>query len=336
MEIPGFIGNSRVDFREKEVPVPGPGQLLIQVKANALCGSERNQFFEGSKVTPGHEASGMVMAVGEDTKTVVGTPGVIFLMDYCDACRNCKSGNTNQCQEKRGDYGFNKEGGYSPYIVVNESVFFPIDPSIPLTEATMLLDIMGTGGHAIKRAELVHSDIRSVLIAGAGPIGLGVLAMCQLLLGKKVPVYIMDYVSYRLDLAEKLGAIPIDLNESSLEDALKRVNCMGVDAAFDTSGKTVARKSVLNALNQRGVLVCIGHGQELHLEVSHDLIATERAVLGSEYFQYNELERNNRLLKENLAYMQQIITHCFNVKDIQHAFELFFMGNTGKVIIEHA
>lgn len=92
------------------VPVPGLGQLLIQMKANALCGSERNQFFNGSQVTPGHEVSGVVMAVGDNIKPVVGTPGVIFLMNRA-ICRNCQSASTNQCQKKRGDHVFIKVEG---------------------------------------------------------------------------------------------------------------------------------------------------------------------------------------------------------------------------------
>jgi threonine 3-dehydrogenase len=334
MNVPLFVGNGKIEFGEKPVPVPGEGQLLLQVKANALCGSDRSQFYDGSAETPGHEAAGIVAAAGPGTKTQVGTPGVVFLMDYCGECRSCKLGYTNQCLSKRADYGFSHDGGYGPYMVVNENVFFAIDSSIPLTEATMLLDIMGTGGHAIKRAQLVHGDIQSVLVAGAGPIGLGVLAMVKLLLGKDTPVFITDFVAYRLELAERLGGIPINLKEQGLTDELKANGYLGIDVAIDTTGKSAARRSSLDALNQRGVLVCVGHGEGLDLKVSSDLIATERAVLGSEYFQYNELEENHQLILENLPYLSQIITHRYGASQIQEAYELFFKGDTGKVIIE--
>jgi threonine dehydrogenase-like Zn-dependent dehydrogenase len=68
--------------------------------------------------------------------------------------------------------------------------------------------------------------------------------------------------------------------------------------------------------------------------VSPDLIATERAILGSEYFAFNELPGNLDLLRKNRAYLGQIITHRMGVGDIQTAFELFYQGNTGKVIVE--
>ena len=82
MTVPNFEGGGIISFHEKDVPVPGPGQLLLQMGANALCGSERGQFYQGSAVTPGHEGAGVVAAAGPETNTPVGTPGAVFLMDY--------------------------------------------------------------------------------------------------------------------------------------------------------------------------------------------------------------------------------------------------------------
>ena len=122
--------------------------------------------------------------------------------------------------------------------------------------------------------------------------------------------------------------------EISLADGLKRHGLTQVDAGFDTSGKGIARRAALDALSQRGVLVCIGHGQGLALTISPDLIGPERAVIGSEYFCYNELPDNLEYLRAHEDYLTQIITHRLPVSDIQHAFEIFFEGNTGKVLIK--
>ena len=71
------------------------------------------------------------------------------------------------------------------------------------------------------------------------------------------------------------------------------------------------------------------------LDVSRDLIAPERAVLGSEYFTYDELRSNLQMLRDNLPYLGQIITHRFALQDLNEAFEIFFRGETGKVLVEH-
>ncbi|MFC4306659.1 alcohol dehydrogenase catalytic domain-containing protein [Cohnella boryungensis] len=333
MTVPKFVGEGKIEYGEKEIPSPGPGQLLIAVKANALCGSDRWQFQHGTEIVPGHEAAGIVAQAGPGTKTPIGAQGVVFLMGYCGSCRNCVSDLSNLCLNKRADYGFSHDGGYAPYITVNENVFFETDPSLPLTEATMLLDIMGTGGHAIKRGQKVIPVIQSSVVAGAGPIGLGVAAMMKLLLGD-IPVLVTDYNEYRLNLAAKLGAIPVDLSRESLTDVTRSSGLDGFDLAVDTSGKTEARHIMLKSLRKPGALVCVGHGEALNLKVSEDLIATERTVLGSEYFRYEDLQANHELIKEHLDYLRPIITHRYSLGELQKAYEIFFKGNTGKVIIE--
>ncbi|WP_219722139.1 zinc-binding dehydrogenase [Deinococcus planocerae] len=334
MRVPVFVGEGHIEFGEKPVPEPGAGQLLLRVAANALCGSERPQYLGGSAVTPGHEAAGVVAAAGPNTRTPVGTPGVVFLMDYCGECRSCRLGHTNQCLAKRADYGFTHDGGYAPFELVNENVFFPVDPDLPLTEATLLLDVMGTCSHAVERARHLREDIESLLVAGAGPVGLGMVAMARLLLGEGVRVLVTDVSPHRLDLAARLGALPVNVAEGSLAEGLGRHGLGAVDAAIDASGKGAARQEALANLSQRGVLVCVGHGEGLNLTVSSDLIAPERSVLGSEYFRYDELPGNLDLLRRHRAYLSQIITHRFPPEEIGSAFELFFSGRSGKVVIE--
>src|SRR5271170_3817771 len=209
--VPVFVGNKQIQFSEKAVPEPGPGQLLLRVRANALCGSERLQFFEGAPVTPGHEATGTVVAAGSGTRTRVGATGAVFLMDFCGECRSCRLGFSNQCLQKRADMGFNRDGGYGQYELIHENIFFPVPDTFSAPEATLLLDIMGTGGHAVERCQLMRPDIESLLVGGAGPIGLGVLAMAKIIMGRQLKVLIADVIPYRLALAERLGGLPIDV-----------------------------------------------------------------------------------------------------------------------------
>jgi threonine 3-dehydrogenase len=335
--VPHFVGDGRIETIVKPVPRPGTGQLLIQVGANALCGSERGQFFGGTDVTPGHEAAGTVVAVGPGTSTPVGTTGAIFLMDFCGECRSCRHGFTNQCLAKRADMGFTHDGGYGVYELVHENIFFPVPSEFSATEATLLLDIMGTGGHAIRRASLVHHDIQSVLIPGAGPIGLGVLAMAKLMLGPDIPVVLSDVVPYRLKLAEQMGGLPILATEMSLADGLKHHGLDAPDVVIDSAGQERVRDEAMALLAHRGVFVSVAHGGGLTIKSLYsDFVFRELTLIGSEYFSYEELGTNLALLRDNRDYMNQIVTHSFGVKDIQHAFELFWAGQTGKVVIEHS
>jgi threonine dehydrogenase-like Zn-dependent dehydrogenase len=105
------------------------------------------------------------------------------------------------------------------------------------------------------------------------------------------------------------------------------------DVAFDSTGRQPARQAALAALGRRGVLVCVGHGEALHLSVSEDLIAPERAVLGSEYFPFHDLPRNLELLRGNRDLISRVITHTFDVADISEAFAVFLSGQSGKVVV---
>jgi threonine dehydrogenase-like Zn-dependent dehydrogenase len=191
----------------------------------------------------------------------------------------------------------------------------------------MLLDVMGTSSHAIMRARLVRADIESVYIAGAGPIGLGLLVMSKLLLGPDIPVHISDISAWRREFAGTLGGIPVDVSDLSPVGK--------PDVAFDASGRESARRSALDILGPRGALVCVGHGEQVTLDVSRDLIAPEHAVLGSEYFRFDELPTNLELLRANTDYVSRVITHRVPVAELDRAFELFLAGETGKVVVEH-
>lgn len=256
-------------------------------------------------------------------------------MDFCGTCRNCLAGYTNQCLAKRGDMGFNQDGGYGVYELIHENIFFPVDPSFTASETTLLLDVMGTGGHAVKRAQRVHEDIRSILIPGAGPIGMGLIAMAKLILGSDVKIVVSDVVPYRLALAEKLGALPVLSTDMTLAEGLKYHGIERPDVTIDAAGREAVRDECMALLAHRGVMVSVAHGGGLTIQSLYgDFVFREMTLIGSEYFAYHELEENHRLLKENRSYLNQIITHRMGVDELQQAFELFFKGPTGKVVIE--
>lgn len=326
--VPRFRGGATIEWEDQHAyPDPGPGELRIAIRANAICGSDRHQYQEGSPIVPGHEAAGVVESAGDGTRTAAGTPGVIYLMDYCGRCRSCRLGATNQCLAKRADVGQSSDGGYGPYALVHETNFFPVPDDLDLATATMLLDVMGTSSHAIERAKLLRSDIEAVYVAGAGPIGLGLLVMAKIKLGADLPVIMSDVSSWRLNFAESLGARVINA-----DDHAAILGC-GADLSFDSSGRQAARELALAACSKRGGLVCVGHGEGLSLAVSGDLIAPERAVLGSEYFRFDELAGNLELLRSNEEFVSRVITHRYDVSAIDEAFVQFFSGRSGKIVI---
>ncbi|MGW5363025.1 alcohol dehydrogenase catalytic domain-containing protein [Actinopolymorpha pittospori] len=326
--VPRFRGNGVIEFEPHVYRDPGEGEVLLAIGANAICGSDRHQYVNGSPIVPGHEVAGVVVAAGDGTSVALGTRGVAYLMDYCGACRSCGVGATNQCLAKRGDVGLTVDGGYGPFVLTHETNFFQVDDDTTLPEATLLLDVMGTSGHALRRAERVRDDIESIYIAGAGPIGLGLLVMARIRYGDDLPIHVSDVSPWRLEFAESFGVKAVDATDTRTIENLRP------DLAFDSSGRGSARQLAISALGKRGALICVGHGEDLTLNVSRDLIAPERAVLGSEYFRYDEMAENLRLLGAHRALLSRVITHVLPVEELPSAFELFLSGKkTGKVVI---
>jgi threonine 3-dehydrogenase len=329
--VPHFLGGERIGWHERPIPHPEHGELLLRVRANALCGTDRGQLRGGSDVTPGHEVAGEVAEAGAGTGTPAGTHGVVYLMDFCGLCRSCVDGATNQCVAKRADVGFTRDGGYGQYVLVHETQFFATGDEVDFAEGTLLLDVMGTSSHALDRARMVRSAFDTLLVAGAGPVGLGVVAMARMLIGPETQVVVTDVSPYRLAIAERLGATPVDLREGTIAKTLGQRRA--VDVAIDTSGRASARRDLLGALDRRGVLVCVGHGEDLTLDVSRDLIGPERAVIGSEYFRYESLAANLELLRKHRALLASIITHRFGVEELGAAYRQFLSGESGKVVV---
>ena len=323
---PRFIGHGKIELAPHTYRDPGQDEVLLRIEANAVCGSDRGQFFGGSNWIPGHEGVGVVVTVGDGVEIPIGTRGAIFLMDYCGQCRSCLGGHTNQCLAKRNDMGFTADGAYGPFEIVHETNLFPVPDEVTGVEATLLLDVMGTSGHAIGRICQMREDVESLYVSGAGPVGLGVLAMAKARFGTDFPVYISDFSKWRLDLAASLGGIPVDLTKGNPTG-------FEADVAVDTTGKSTARRSAIDLLSKRGVLACVGHGEGFDLTVSPDLIAPERTVMGSEYFRFSEMAGNLELLLANRELFGRIITHRVPRSEIARAFELFLGGETGKVVV---
>lgn len=326
---PQFVGAREIRMRQREWPEPGPGQLLLRVRANAICGTDRGQFFNGSEVTAGHEAAGEVLMAGTGTTLKAGTRGVVYFKDFCGRCRSCLAGHTSMCMDKRAATGFDQDGGYGPYELISESQFFPITDDVPFSLATMLLDAMGTTGHAVSRAQQVRPEMESAYVAGAGPIGIGLLIMLRIRLGEGFPIYISDLSPWRRDLAETLGGIPLDANdEASIRAAAP------VDVSFDSAGRRVARQLAIDVLGHRGVFMAVGGQEGLAFEdVGAELLPRELSILGSEYFDFREFEENLNHLCHNRELIEQMVSHVFPISELATAFETFLSGETGKVVV---
>ncbi len=326
-----FRGSGSITIEEGPAPEPGWGELLLEVHACALCGSDRGSWEKGSTVTPGHEVAGTVVAVGPGTRTGVGDRGAVFLVAYCGECALCRSGSRGACLRKQGMLGFDRDGGFAQRMLVPERCFLPLAPGLDLDDGVMLLDVTGTALHALRRSGALASPPASALVMGAGPVGLGCVMALRAV---GVPcVLAVDVAPYRLGLAGELGAVPIRGGEGVAE-AVREELPEGPPLVIEASGHPVAQRQALDLLAPGGRLVLVGHSREpLAVWGSRDLISQERTILGSEYFDNREFEENQRLILDGKLAPSRLITHRLLLEEIEEAYRLFWGGETGKVLV---
>jgi threonine 3-dehydrogenase len=326
-----FIGQAHVRVEEIPVPKAGPGEILLKVDSCALCGSDRNGWSSGADVTPGHETSGTVVTIGEDVADPLpGATGVVFLVDACGACLSCRSRSPNRCLEKRAMYGFTAPGGLAEYVVVRASCFLPVAPEIPLDKATALLDLFGTTSHAFR---LSHwPEMRSVLVIGCGPIGLGAIAIAKAEGASHVVG--SDISGDRLELARTAGAVAVDASTPEAEIAIHDTAPDGFDVVIEAAGHPSAQRRALDLVAAGGVCAFIAHGPSpLEIRPSADLIANEITMIGAEYFRPDEFPENHERVRAGKWDPSPLITHTFTLEHADEACETFFGGTSGKVLV---
>jgi propanol-preferring alcohol dehydrogenase len=330
MRAAAFTGGGRAEIREVPAPEPGPGEVLIEVRACALCGTDRTGFESGSAVTPGHEIAGVVVRGGPGVDLPQGACGVVYLVEFCAACASCRAGSTNMCLDRTGMYGLSVAGGFAEYVVVRADCFLPVEPSLPFDRATSLLDLFGTTRHALLRSGPKVPE--SLAVIGCGPIGLGAIAVGFAIGVERI--YASDVSNFRLKLAAELGAVTIDATQVDTVEAIRALEQDGCEVVVEAAGLALTQRQALAAARPGGRVMIVAHSRDvLELRTSTDLIQREISVIGSEYFPIGQFEGTHALVAGGRLDPGPLLTHDFALDDLQAACDEFFAGETGKVVI---
>ncbi len=333
------------DYRLEERPVPGvgAGEVLVRVRAVGICASDLKCYggapmFWGDGVRagycergviPGHEFVGEVVALGEGAAEryglEVGDLAVSEQIVPCGACRFCERGQYWMCKV-HNIYGFKHAtpGAMAEYMkfpvgALNHRV--PSDMNV--THAAFIAPL-ACSVHAVERGEITFGD--TVVIAGCGPLGLGMVAAAKL----KGPARIIavDPNEKRLELAKRCGA---DLGLSPLnDDVVARVQALtdgyGCDVYIEASGHPSAVTQGLEMICKLGTFVefsvmrepvtvdwtIIGDTKELNIHGAHLSPRTYPVAI--------------RMLEQKLLPMDEIVTHTLPLERFQEGFELVAQG----------
>lgn len=322
---------------EENIPTPGDGEVLIKMKASALCRSDLHRFhgnnlFEDSDdadITPGHEPCGIVESVGENVKNVkVGDRVAIYLGLGCGTCEHCLAGDTILCKEFKC-IGFDKNGAHADYMTIPEENCLPLPDEMSFIEGALSTDVAGTLYTACKTLNLNGS--KTVAIFGVGPMGSGGVLIAK---GFGATVIAVDINEERLKLAKELGAdYTINPTEENSVEAIKRITGgKGADAAINTAGGNIIVNDALNCIKSRGKVALIAESNSATIDPSNQFIRKLAQLVGCWYFNKSDWEEITEFLIRKKIPLEKISSCTYDIKDAEEAFRLFDSGKTQKVV----
>jgi len=319
-------GPEHVELRRAAVPVPGPGEVLIRVRAVGICGSDVHLFagrlqkeFSYPFVL-GHEFSGEVAALGTGVDGVEVGARVACAPDRpCGKCEWCKKGETNVCPNVKFAASHGEPGCLCDYFIVDQKQIYPMPDSLSFEQAA-LFEPAALGLHIVENLARPQGG-ESYAVMGAGPDGLAVLCVARA--NDAGAVYVSDLIAERLDAALKLGAdVACNAAEQDfLALVLERTGGRGVDVAVEAAG-------AVPAIQQAFPMACI-HGKAIVMgippvdKLEMDLTAARRRELTFIACRrtVGKYTRALEMIDSGQIDAGVIVTHTFPIEKAQQAFE---------------
>ncbi|MHC4717228.1 MAG: zinc-dependent alcohol dehydrogenase family protein [Planctomycetota bacterium] len=335
-------GNSTVEFREFPIPEPGVGQVLVEMKASSICGSDiraiyREHLGKGPEayqgVIAGHEPCGRIVKVGPGCREFAeGDRVVIYHISGCGVCADCKHGYMISCtSEQRAAYGWQRDGGHAPYMLAEENTCVRLPEGLSYVDGALCACGFGTAWEALTRMNVCGAD--RMLITGLGPVGLAAA-----MLGKALGVSTVigtDIAEGRLKLAGELGLVDHVLPGD--EEAWGRIRDLtggrGCEVSIDCSGAAAGRLLALQGTRQWGRCAFVGEGGTVEFDVSGVLIHEQITLYGSWVTSLKHLEDLVERLDRLGLHPEHTCTHKLPLAEAAQAYRLADEGQCGKVCI---
>lgn len=312
------------------VPRPRPGEVLLEVLACGICGSDL-RYFEGenpwAKHTLGHEKPNPPnMVPGHEVAgRHEGRAVAVLAFKACGRCRACRRGQENLCATTAhlghgagwGDMEFNP-GGMAQLCPVWQENLYALPPGVSAAEGT-LLDGLAVAVHAVRRAALFPGA--SVLVVGAGPIGLCIMQAARAL--GAGPCLVADIYAVALECAAALGADETREVGGGVDDlaAALAPDAGRPDAVFETTGDAAAQEAALGLLAPGGCLMLMA-GAAPGLRLPEGALAGERRLTTASNHMYEDFEIAVELLGSGRVRVGPMITHRFPLAEAVRAFEV--------------
>ncbi|MGV9801849.1 zinc-dependent alcohol dehydrogenase family protein [Mycobacterium sp. NPDC003449] len=337
-------GDSSAVLRQYDVPSPGPGQVLLQMGASGICGSDIGYIYRGYKgyrgvdgpayqgVVAGHEPAGTIVAAGDGvSRFTVGDRVLLYHIVGCGLCGNCRRGYYISCTGGRAAYGWQRNGGHAPYLLAEERTCIPLPDALSFIDGALIACGFGTAYEGLRRARL--SGDHDLLVVGLGPVGLAAGMIGRGMgAGKIIGV---EPAAARRDWAETLGVFDatIPAGPAAVDAVRELTGGVGAGVTIDCSGSLPGRSLALEGAAEWGNISLVGEGGDLHTEVSDTLLHKQLTIHTSWVTSLTAMsELATNLVRWGMR-PESAVSDVFPLSRAAEAYELAAGTSRGKVCL---
>ncbi len=316
---------------EKESPKKLPGEALLKVSKVGICGTDlhaytgKQAFFTYPRIL-GHELAATVLEIDKNVHDIKAGDAVV-VMPYisCGTCVACTNAKSNCCTQMQV-LGVHTDGGMQEIISVPDGLLLPA-PNLSAKEMA-LVEPLAIGAHAIRRAQIQKGE--TVVVIGAGPIGIGILKLAMLAGAKVIAV---DTNPARLEFADKNGIADFIVlaGDSAMETIQKITNGDLATVVFDASGNKKAIEAAPNFMSHGGRLVLVGLSKEI-ISFNHPAIhAKEISLLCSRNATQEDFLYVMKILEHDDFPVEKFITHTVTMPNMIANFDAWLDPGSGVI-----
>jgi threonine dehydrogenase-like Zn-dependent dehydrogenase len=340
-----FVGDRKLELREFPDPTPGPREVVLEIKASGMCGSDLHTYrapFAPGEVTggikrgvviAGHEPCGIVAAVGTGVAPSEARVGQ-RVMDHhyqgCGGCKHCRSGWTQMCLDGSIVFGASGHGGHARYMKVPVETLVPLPDALSFEAGAAVSCGTGTAYGALKRLALQGGE--TIAVFGQGPVG---LSATQLAVAMGARVIALDVAPERRTLAREFGAHEvIDPASGDVVAAIRDLtHGEGAHKTLDASSAPEARAAAVRAVRSWGTACFVGERGQVTLDVSPDLLRRQVTLVGSWTFSKQGQAECAEFVADRHVDVEKLFTHRWKLEQAEEAYKLFDTQTTGKAVI---
>ena len=336
---PEPVGAEYIDF---DVPKIGPGEILIEVKAAGICGTDIHlydwaeimvrEYKPQLPVVMGHEFAGRISELGSLVNGFqVGDKVTVCPILYCGQCSYCKTGQQNICND-RPQLGLGVNGGFAQFVAVRAENVYKLDDEVSF-QIGALSELTSVGIHAIERIQLKPGN--SVAVAGCGPLGLLMAILARHSGAGSVFITGLEQDRERLALAEKIGAIPISVDKSDpKQQILELTDGMGADVVFESAGTPSGVIQSMDMVRKGGRVSILGQGHAATEIFTANLSYREIELVGTRAYTKKDWDNVSNTLLGAAEDLSHIITHRIPLENAEEGIKLMKAREGMKIILE--